>query len=215
VRSVQGSRLAAESPFLIASGKFDEAETRIDAALKSFSLFKPAKLIGLHHLAALRHAQGRWQESALLCKALLGQRLGSARALLKPTLLILADALLNLNDLPGTYEALGRLYQERLNLTEALRLQQLQLDYLARIGAFEPMLQGARTRVQLAELMPARQAARVQALMALAAKKTGRNQLKEWLQRRCELLCDAQGLIAERPMLAELWPAQVAGPTDR
>jgi len=102
-RSMRGSRLAADSPLLIASGQFEEAETRIDAALRSFSLFKPAKLISLHHLAVLRHAQRRWQESALLCGALLGQRLGSLRGLSKPSLLLLVDDLLHLGDLNGAY----------------------------------------------------------------------------------------------------------------
>jgi hypothetical protein len=58
-RSMKGSRLAADSPFLIATGRFDEAESRIDAAMRSFSLFKAGKLMSLHHLALLRNAQKR------------------------------------------------------------------------------------------------------------------------------------------------------------
>jgi hypothetical protein len=210
-RSARGSRLMADSPLLIASGRFDEAETRIDAALRSFSIFKPAKLISLHHLALLRHAQRRWQESALLCKALLGQRLGQLRGLSKPAMLLLADDLLHLGDLRGVYEALLRLYHQRLNLAEALALLQLQLDYLARIGAYDAMLPAVGAKAQLAELMPAGQAARTQALLALAAMKTGRDDLSRWLRRRAELLVDPQSLIAERPNLAELWPNPAAG----
>jgi hypothetical protein len=205
-RSVRGSRLTANSPLLIASGRFDEAETHIDAALRSFSLFKPAKLLSLHHLALLRHAQRRWQESALLCRALQGQRMGALRGLAKPSTLLLADNLLHLGDLNGVYQALGRLYQQRLNLPEALTMQQLQLEYLARIGAFEPMLSQVGTKVQLAELMAPGPAARTQALLALAAMKTGKTRLSEWLRRRAELLGDPAAMVAERPILAELWP---------
>jgi hypothetical protein len=210
-RSMRGSRLTADSPLLIASGRFDEAETHIDAALRSFSLFKPAKLLSMHHLAVLRHAQRRWQESALLCRALQGQRLGPLRGLAKPSTLLLADNLLHLGDLNGVYQALGRLYQQRLSLPEALTMQQLQLEYLARIGAFEPMLAQVGTKVQLAELMGPGAAARTQALLALAAKKMGKARLSEWLRRRAELLGEVGAMVAERPILAELWPGSVAG----
>lgn len=206
-RSMKGSRLAADSPFLIASGRFDEAESRIDAALRSFSLFKAGKLVSLHHLALLRHAQRRWQESALLCRELLGQRLGSMVGLSKPSMLLLADDLLRLGDLRGAYESLGRLYSQRLNLAEALTLQELQLEYLACIGAFEPMVQQMGTKVQMAELMPSPHAARTQAFLALAAMKTARQALAQWLKRRVELLADPAVLVTERPLLAELWPA--------
>jgi hypothetical protein len=199
---------------LIATGRYDEAESRIDAALRSFSLFKPAKLLSLHHLALLRHAQRRWQESAMLCRALLNQRLGALRGLTKPCTLLLADDLLHMGDLQGVYEALVRLYHHRLNLAEALALQQLQLEYLARIGAYEPMLLAAGSKAQLAELMPAGQSACTQALLALAAMKTGRQELSRWLLRRAELLADAQSLAAERPVLAELWP-NLAASADR
>ena len=181
-------------------------QSRIDAALRSFSLFKPAKFISLHHLAVLRHAQRRWQESALLCRALLSQRLGSLRGLSKPSLLLLTDNLLRLGDLTGTYETLSQIYRRRLNLIEALSLQQLQLEYLARIGSFGPMLADVKARIELAELMPSPHAAKAQAFLSLAALKCGRTDLHQWLKRRAELLCEARTLVAERPLLAELWP---------
>lgn len=208
-RSIQGSRLTANSPLLIASGRFEEAESRIDAALRSFSLFKPAKLLSLHHLALLRHAQRRWQESAQLCRALQNQRMGTLRGLSKPSVLLLADDLLHIGDLPGVYDAICKLYRQRLNLAEALTMFQIQTEYLACIGAFEPMLAQAATKAQLAELMPAQPAARTQAFMALAAIKTGRTELGNWFRRRAELLCqNTAELVAERPMLSELWPKQ-------
>src|SRR5687767_1800008 len=167
-RSVRGSRIAADSPSLIAAGQFDTAERRIGEALRAFSLFRTVKLLTLHHLAMLRHAQRRWPETALLCRALLRQRLGPASGLGRSTQLILADALLEMNDLRGAHESLSRLYAHRLSLGEALTLLGVQLDYLARIGAWAPMLHALPTRVQMAELMPTAGAAQSQALLGLA-----------------------------------------------
>jgi hypothetical protein len=206
-RSMRGQRLAAESPSLIAAGQFDEAEQQIEAALRSFSLFRSAKVLSLHHLALLRHAQKRWQEAASLCRALLGQKLGTLRGVDRPSRLLLADASLELNDLQGCYQALASLYNERLSLGEATNLLAVQLDYEARIGAWEAMLPRGATykRVQLAELMPAASSARAQAFMALAARRTGRPDWADWLRSRVELLADLSELIRERPMLSELW----------
>jgi hypothetical protein len=205
--SARGSRLVADSPALIASGDYEEAERHIDLALRSFSLFRSAKLQSLHHLALLRHAQRRWQESALLCKALLGQRLGSLQGLSKPSRLLLADSLMELGDLIGAHEALAGLHSQRLSLNETLNLLAVQLDYESRVGAWTAMVSGVMSKVQLAELMPAVNAARAQAMLALAARRSGRSDLSDWLRRRAELLADAPTLKKERPILAELWPA--------
>jgi hypothetical protein len=204
-RSAQGSRIAADSPSLIASGRYEEAEERITQSLNSFSLFRPVKLMSLHHLALLRHAQKRWEESAALCRALLGQRLGQLQGIAKPSRLILADACLEMNDLRAAHEALSTLYMQRLSLGEAMNLQLVQLDYSTRIGAWEHMLMGVNVKVQLAELMPTGNAARAQAYLALAAKRTGRTELSDWLRRRVELLADVQELARQRPILWELW----------
>jgi hypothetical protein len=206
-QSVKGQRLAAQSPSLIASGEFDAAEQQIEQALRSFSLFRNAKLISLHHLAVLRHAQKRWQDSAALCRTLLGQRLGTLKALSRPSRLLLADALLELGDVGGAYHALAALYDDRLSLGEAMNLLLVQLDYESRISAWEAMVPKGTTykRVQLAELMPSASGARAHALMALAAKKLGRDDWANWLRRRAELLEDREQLVKERPILAELW----------
>ena len=87
-RSMKGSRLAAVSPALIASGRFEQAEEHIAEALKSFSLFRNVKLRSLHHLAMLRHAQRRFGETAMLCQALLSERLGPLNTLSRSARLI-------------------------------------------------------------------------------------------------------------------------------
>jgi hypothetical protein len=204
-RSAKGSSLAADSPTLIARGEFDEAEHRIEQVLRSFSLFRTVKLLSLHHLAVLRHAQRRWRDSAMLSQALLRQRLGSLQGVSRSSRLMLADSLLELGDLRGAHEALSSLYQERLTLAEAMNLMAVQLDYESRIGAWASMMQNAASKVQLAELMPTPAAARTQALLALAATKLARHDWATWLRRRAELLADVNPLVMERPALKEVW----------
>lgn len=204
-RSAKGSTLAADSPSLIAAGQFDEAEHRIEQVLRSFSLFRTVKLMSVHHLAVLRHAQRRWQESALLSRALLHQRLGSLQPLARSSRLMLADSLLELGDLSGAYEALAGLYNQRLTLAEAMSLLVVQLDYESRIEAWTEMMRNVMSKVQLAELMPSEGAAKAQAMLALAAKKIGRMDWFNWLRRRAELLADVNALMIERPILREVW----------
>ena len=204
-RSMQASRMAADSPSLIAAGDFDRAESHIDAALSSFSLFRSAKILNLHRLAILRHAQNRWRESALLCQALLSQKLGNMQPMARTSLLMLADSQIQLGDLPGAFAAMGRLFRQRLSLAEALTLQLLQLDYAWRIGAWESMVQGVGGKVQMCELMPPINAARSQALLALAAYKLNRTDLGDWLRRRAQLLADPPEISAGRPVLEEMF----------
>lgn len=210
--SVRGSRLITESPSLIAAGQFDEAERRIDQALRHFSIFRHVKVLGLHHLALLRHAQKNWQESALLCRALLVQTPASLQGLGKPARLMLADSLLELGDTRGAADAIADLFRQRLSLSELLKLLAVQLDYQSRLGQWAEMMNGLTSKVQLAELMPAAAAARTQALLALAAKHEGREDWSDWLRRRAELLTDVQRLAAERPVLWELWRREESGP---
>jgi hypothetical protein len=202
--SARSSRSSAASPSLIAAGQFDEAERNIEQTVRTFSVFRAVKLQSLHHLALLRHAQRRWPESATLCRALLGQRLGPLQPLAKPASLLLADSMLEMNDLRGTHEAIARVYQQRLSLAETLTLLSIEVDYLARIVAWDRMIDNVMHKVQLAELMPARVSARTQALLALAAKKLGRDDLCDWLRARARLLADTEKLTAERPMLKEV-----------
>ena len=204
-RSARGSQDSRDFPVLIAPGRYDIVEQRIERTLSAFSLFKSVKLLGLHHLAMLRHAQNRYQESALLCRTVLGQRLGTLAGLSKQSRLMLADALLALDDFRGAYDAIIRLYDQRLSLGEALTLLRIELDYESRVAAWPQMLANVRNKIELAELMNAAASARSQALLALAAKKLGRQDLSDWLRERAELLADVEALKNERPVLKELW----------
>src|SRR4051794_10808078 len=204
-RSARNSQIAQMSSSLIAAGQWDRAEQQIEHSLRTFSLYRTNKLLSLHHLALLRHAQNRYPESALLCRALLGQRLGRMSNLSKSSRLILADALLEMGDVRGAYDAFIRLHDERLSLGEAVQLLVTEMDYASRVGAWNHMLTSLMTKVQLAELMPTQSSATVQALLALAAKKADRMDVSEWLKRRAGLLVDAEELVRSKPVLRELW----------
>ncbi|HEV2294544.1 MAG TPA: hypothetical protein VGR35_11870 [Tepidisphaeraceae bacterium] len=204
-RSAMGSRLAVDSQSLIAAGRYEAAEEQIEQVLGTFSLFRTSKLIGIHQLAVLRHAQKRWGDAAVLCRALLGRRLGPVKGVSKQCRLMLADAMLELDDPRAAHEALNGLYQQRLTLAEAINLVAVQADFHARAENWAELAAGIETKVQLAELMPSQQSARTQALLALAAKKTGRHDWATWLTRRAELLADVQELSTRRPILWELW----------
>jgi hypothetical protein len=205
LQSMRSSRLIADSPVLIAAGQYQAAEEHIAGALRSFSIFRMVKLLSLHHLAALRHAQSRWPEAAELCRALLSERKVSAAGLGKSTRLILADSLLEMGDLNGVGACVGELYQQRLSLGEALSLMLVQLDYESRLSAWPAMMHGVATKAGLTELMPTSKSARAQALLALAANKIGRGDWESWLRQRVELLVDPTELVARRPILKELW----------
>ena len=204
-RSARSSQVAQASSSLIASGQFEQAEQQIELSLRTFSLFRSAKLMTLHHLALLRHAQNRYPESAMLCQALLAQRLGTVNGLSKSSRLMLADALLEMGDARGAYDAMIRLHEERLSLGEAVQLLMIELDYGSRVGAWDYMLNNIMTKVQLAEIMPTQSAARAQAMLALAAKKLGRGDWSDWLAKRAALLVDPAEMVIERPVLKELY----------
>jgi hypothetical protein len=206
LNSARGSRVAAASPVLIAAGNYEEAERNIERVVRTFSLFRNVKLQALHHLAVLRHAQHRWQESATLAKALLGQRLGALQPINISTRLLLADALLEMNDMTGVYETLSSIRRDQLSLGEMLKFQTLEVEYCTNIAAWDVVMDHVMNRVRLTELMPAGPSGRTQAMIALAALKRGKNELSTWLKSRAELLIDVPNLLVERPALRELWP---------
>jgi hypothetical protein len=208
ITSAKNSRLLAPSPELIATGQFEEAERVLDQAIRAFSLSRTSKLLGLHHLAVLRHKQRQWQDAAALGRAVLAQRLRALPGLDRSTRLILADALLELGDVRGAADAIAPLRAVPLPLADSLSLLHADMDVLSQLGSWDVMLAGLPGKVQLAELMPPPAAARVQACLALAASKRGLTEWADWLRRRVELLADVGKLTGERPVLWELWQSK-------
>ena len=203
--TMKSSRLAAESSTLIASGMLEQAETQIEQSLRAFSMSRSVKSLGLLNLALLRLAQKRWPDTALLCRELLASRGPMPEHVSKSGRLMLADSLLEMGDLRAAHEALTGLYRHRLSLSESLHLLRVQSDYLAAIGAWGELMRDVSNKVSLAEIMPPQHGARLQAILALAAKQTGQAEWANWLRRRVELLVDVRELVATRPLLGQLW----------
>jgi hypothetical protein len=209
MRSARGAR-AGDVATMIAAGRYAEAEEVIDEGLGSFSIFRASRLMGLHQLVVLRHAQRRWEEVVELGQMLLRQRLGNLRGLASSTEILVADSLLELRDIPRAQQSLTNLYQKRLALGEASGLLRVQLDYLACVAAWQEMLEGLAEKIRLCELMPTAPAARAQAMLALAARKCGRIELSKWLAERAGLLADPAELLRDRPALREVFEGTIA-----
>jgi hypothetical protein len=203
--TVKSSRLAAESSSLIASGMLEQAEVQIEQSLRFFSMSRSVKSLGLLNLALLRLAQKRWPDTALLCRELLAARRGTSEHVSKSGRLMLADSLMEMGDLRAAHEAISGLYRHRLTLNESLHLLRVQSDYLLAIEAWQELLRDLPNKVALAETMPPHPGARLQAILALAAKRAGRDEWANWLRRRVELLVDVKELVATRPPLGKLW----------
>lgn len=216
------SRIVATAEAHLMARHFDEAEELLSQAIASFSISRTPKLLALMQLASLRRTQQRWADCALVCEALLKKRLGTLSPLRKAIVLTYAQALLELDRAAAAGPLLQTLTHERLSLEESMQLLSVQTEFLARAGAWgqiipdpatpldHPAWSTLNSRVQLAELMSAQQAARTQALMALAAQKVGQPAWALWLRSRAELLVEWRKLVGERPMLGELWPGVTA-----
>lgn len=214
VHSRNSARLVGLVHDLLASGEFDAAEEQIDRSLRTFSLFRPAKVAALHQLAALRLAQGRSGEAASLCREVLSHRLPWQGGLRRSARLMLAQALLDEGDpasVATTAATLAALRGEQLSLAESMNLLHLDLDCRSRLGDWAGMFRDWMPKAQLAEVMPPGLSARVQALLALAALRLGRADASGWLVRRAELLVDSPDeLTRRRPLLEALWPREAA-----
>lgn len=202
-RSVRAQQTIGRASGLIGAGHYDEAEKTLHEGLRSFVIYRAPRMGLLQNLAALRHAQGRFPEAATLSHELLRYRRTDS-ALTRTLRLMLAECALEMNDLPAAHAALQQV-PAQLPLREMLKLMELQVDYCVRISAWSAALDQLGTKIEMSELLPAEVAARVQALLALAAFKLGRNDWSAWLKRRAELLCDVPKLIQARGALAELW----------
>jgi len=169
------------------------AERMIHEQLARKPVMRWARLLTYHRLATLRHSQRRFEETADICQHVLGQPIagptaGPIRAARANLLLMLAEAHLATDNLPGAYRALDQLHRTQLSLTDAIQRLALQTRYALKIGAWEHALEHGRAKTQLAELMPPPQCGAMHAMLATAAQKQGRDDLASWLWERAELI---------------------------
>jgi len=170
-----------------------QAETAIEEMLRIRPVMRWARLLSYHRLAGLRHLQRRFGETAEICLCLLNQPLkGPALATRPHLLLMLAEAQLELGNLPGAYHALAHLQQTRLGLAQSLQRLAIQTRYELAVGAYDAAMHRARAKVELAELMPAAHCAVVHAMLATAATHTGEQRKADWLWQRTRALASPE-----------------------
>lgn len=165
------------------------AEAVLREAIGRRPLVKSIRLLLYHRLALLRHRQGRFAEAAAICDGVLTLPLGKARPVRPSLLLLTAEARLNVHDLPRAWAALRELYRHDVSLVEALQRLLLRTRYEVTAGYDDHALRRLDSRLQLAELMPARQCAAMHALLALAARRHG-HAASPALRSKAELLCE-------------------------
>ena len=213
------SRVAMQWPVMIAQGQIEQAEEQIDQALRRFTVLSSVKLLGLHHLARIRLGQKRWADAATLSRGLLRYPLRTMPGLSTASYQILAEASMRLGDLSSAFVALQQLRRQKLPLDQSLGVLLLETVYLARIGAWPSLMDGIKSKLRLAELMPADGAAMTQGLLAVAAQRRGREDWATYLRSRCDLLTDMPRLAVDEVCLQSIWPPaapllEIAAPAD-
>lgn len=172
----------------------DKAEQALADMLQVKPVMRWARLLSYHRLAGLRHMQRRFAETAAICLCLLNQPLKGPAAATRPHLLLmLAEAQLQVGNLPGAYHALAHLQQTRLGLVQSLQRLVIQTRYELAIGADASALHRARAKIELAELMPTPHCAAMHAMLATAAQRSGQPRQAQWLWQRARLLAGPDG----------------------
>ena len=120
-------------------------------------------------------------------------------------MLVLAGAAVQSGALQDAYIAISRLRSMPLTLDEKLSLFVAECTYCGRLGAWASLMEGLQDKARMAELMPADLAAQVQAWLALAARRSNRNDWAQYLTDRCQLLVDPARLCSQEPAFNELW----------
>lgn len=187
-----GARVAQALPGLTAilENDPDAGEAALAELMRKRALPRFVRLMLAHRWAVLRHRQQNYVESSAIAQTLLTTpRPGPAIGQRAHLLLILAEARLEMRDAAGAWFALVELGRTPLSLTEALQRMALRTRYELLVGKPTHALLGAGHKMRLAELMPAPQCGAFHAMLAVAAKQTGRDDWFARLWPKVELLC--------------------------
>ena len=203
VISVRARRLAIDAAPLIAAGEFGLAEDRLSQSLRTFSVLRSTRLLGLQQLAMLRHSQSNWADVAKLCRELIDRQRPGERSMDVPSRLMLVESLVELGDVRQAQHEIAALGDVRLGLRETLLVTALRLESQVRAGLWADATRNIEATLAMVELMPSPALARAHALLALAAKRQGLSAWHETLARRGLLLADVDSLTAGREFLRE------------
>ncbi len=194
-----GARVVQQVPAITAAieSQPERAAAMAQAALRRWPLQRAVRATLYHRLASAWHRMGRFADTSLICHAILGQPLGQTGAAMRASvLLLMAECRMQCGDVMGTYVALTEAAGLRLNTFELLQKTALQIRYEVMIGQDVAALHELGAKLDFIELMPAPQAGSLHALLALAARRSGRVELADWLNARAHLLCAPEHLHA-------------------
>lgn len=164
-------------------------EPQIQLALNRFTLYQSVRGALYHQLALLRRRQGRLDDAAAICIALLDpQRLRLPPAARTKVRLLLADLSLLRGDLLTAWHMLVQLHTDRLELIELLQRIELQTRYEFACGYHRAMLEQLPTKIHLAEIMPPITGAAMHLMLAHAASGCHCHATADWLKERGQLL---------------------------
>jgi len=206
--SVRQIRVAHQASAFIASGRLDLAEERLKNALRKFSLYRNGKLLACHHLAVVAHGRKSYRAAAELCDGMISLPGGPLVATRRTCRILLADCRLFLGDVLAASRAIAPLRLDGADLGLAEQLLLLPIELRCQIAAeqYEEAARALPWKLKRAELLDAPRAALVHALLAQAARKTGKGPVADFLQRRAELYHDLDDLAEEYPALRDLAP---------
>jgi hypothetical protein len=175
-------------------------EYQVRDALGKFTLYNTVRASLYHQLAMLRHRQGRLDDAANICFALLdANRLRLVPSVRTKVRLLLLDTSLQRGDVASAYPLLIALRSDRLELIELMQLLELQTRYQTMCGYHAQAVESLEHKVRLAEAMPAHAAAAMHQMLAHAAGACNMPATAKWLARRGDLL-DAPAPAAPQPV---------------
>lgn len=187
---------------LLATGQLDDAEHWLRQAATGFSLSARLQLAAGQSLATVYFQRDRHDWVIALCRELLDHRLlRSLSHVWVATRLMLADSLLALDRVGEAYEALRPVYDATLSLTDRLKLLPLQLRYELAAEHPESAVDAMGEKIQLAEILDARRAALVHALLAEACRRREMAREQAYLTERARLYHDLEPLAEDYAVL--------------
>ncbi len=213
INSARAMALVNQASLLIEQDPI-RAETLLAQALKRWPMQRPLRIMLYHRLAVLRHRQQHYAEAAAIGQELLTFNLAGAERgagagwlagffsrrgmgpLRANLLLMVVECRLYLRDLGGAYQGLMELHGASLGLLESLQRMALQTRYEIMAGYYPAALADLPHKIQMAELMPPAHCGAMHAMLAVAARAVGKEDLATWLRQRTELLCTPEQLRA-------------------
>lgn len=189
---------------LLATGQLDEAEYWLKRALTRFSLTAHTKLMAGVELATVLLRRERYVDAVSVCREVLRHRVSRLRNVWINARILLADSLLQINEINAAYEAIRPVYEAQLTLADRMRLLPVQLRYELAADHSAASVNALAEKVQIAELLDAPQAALVHALLAEACRRESMPAQQAFLANRAKLYHDLEPLAEKHALIAPI-----------